>query len=150
MSQNLQNFVKFQKIQLENLVDFEKCCKSHHHHHCIIVSSSSSSSLYLVEKEPSHHHHHHHHHCIWSSLYLVEKEPSENEKMQYYYMEKTKNGKNKKNNRLCRAREAGQHLAANYYGFAGFPESMFVVFSFGPSSEARPPSSSKCKELSSS
>ena len=35
---------------------------------------------------------------------MVEKEPSENEKMQYYYMEKTKNGKNKKNNRLCRAR----------------------------------------------
>merc|ERR1719409_60869 len=29
MSQNLQNFVKFIKIQLENLVDFEKCCKTH-------------------------------------------------------------------------------------------------------------------------
>ena len=29
MSQNLQNFVKFQKFQLENLVDFEKCCKTH-------------------------------------------------------------------------------------------------------------------------
>ena len=29
MSENLQNFVKFQKIQLENLVDFEKCCKTH-------------------------------------------------------------------------------------------------------------------------
>ena len=29
MSQNLQNVVKFQKIQLENLVDFEKCCKTH-------------------------------------------------------------------------------------------------------------------------
>ena len=29
MSQNLQNFAKFQKIQLENLVDFEKCCKTH-------------------------------------------------------------------------------------------------------------------------
>ena len=29
MSQNLQNYVKFQKIQLENLVDFEKCCKTH-------------------------------------------------------------------------------------------------------------------------
>ena len=28
MSQNLQNFVKFQKFQLENLVDFEKCCKT--------------------------------------------------------------------------------------------------------------------------
>ena len=28
MSQNLQNFVNFQKIQLENLVDFEKCCKT--------------------------------------------------------------------------------------------------------------------------
>ena len=28
MSQNLQNFVKFQKIQLDNLVDFEKCCKT--------------------------------------------------------------------------------------------------------------------------
>ena len=29
MSQNLQNFVKFQTFQLENLVDFEKCCKTH-------------------------------------------------------------------------------------------------------------------------
>ena len=29
MSQNLQNFVKFQKFQLENLADFEKCCKAH-------------------------------------------------------------------------------------------------------------------------
>ena len=29
MSQKLQNVVKFQKIQLENLVDFEKCCKTH-------------------------------------------------------------------------------------------------------------------------
>ena len=29
MSQIWQNFVKFQKIQLENLVDFEKCCKTH-------------------------------------------------------------------------------------------------------------------------
>ena len=29
MSQNLQNFVKFQKIQLDNLVDVEKCCKTH-------------------------------------------------------------------------------------------------------------------------
>ena len=29
MSQNLQNFVKFQNFQLDNLVDFEKCCKTH-------------------------------------------------------------------------------------------------------------------------
>ena len=29
MSQNLQNIAKFQKCQLENLVDFEKCCKTH-------------------------------------------------------------------------------------------------------------------------
>ena len=29
MSQNLQNFAKFQKCQLDNLVDFEKCCKAH-------------------------------------------------------------------------------------------------------------------------
>ena len=28
MSQNLQNSAKFQKIQLDNLVDFEKCCKT--------------------------------------------------------------------------------------------------------------------------
>ena len=28
MSQNLQNFAKFQKCQLDNLVDFEKCCKT--------------------------------------------------------------------------------------------------------------------------
>ena len=29
MSQHLQIFVKFQRFQLENLVDFEKCCKTH-------------------------------------------------------------------------------------------------------------------------
>ena len=29
MSQNLQNFVKFQNFLLDNLVDFEKCCKTH-------------------------------------------------------------------------------------------------------------------------
>ena len=29
MSQNLQNVAKFQNFQLENLVDFEKCCKTH-------------------------------------------------------------------------------------------------------------------------
>ena len=29
MSQNFQIFVKFKKFQLENLVDFEKCCKTH-------------------------------------------------------------------------------------------------------------------------
>ena len=29
MSQNLQNIAKFQKFQLDNLVDFEKCCKTH-------------------------------------------------------------------------------------------------------------------------
>ena len=29
MLQNLQNVVKFQKFQLENLVDFERCCKTH-------------------------------------------------------------------------------------------------------------------------
>ena len=28
MLQNLQNFAKFQKLQLNNLVDFEKCCKT--------------------------------------------------------------------------------------------------------------------------
>ena len=28
MSQNLQNLAKFQKIQLDNLVDFEKCRKT--------------------------------------------------------------------------------------------------------------------------
>ena len=28
MSQILQNFAKFQKILLDNLVDFEKCCKT--------------------------------------------------------------------------------------------------------------------------
>ena len=37
MSQNLQNFVKFQKFQLENLVDFEKCCKTH-----ILLQKSAS------------------------------------------------------------------------------------------------------------
>ena len=29
MSQNLPKFAKFKKFQLENLVDFEKCCKTH-------------------------------------------------------------------------------------------------------------------------
>ena len=29
MSENLQNFAKFQKCQLDILVDFEKCCKTH-------------------------------------------------------------------------------------------------------------------------
>ena len=29
MSQKLQNFAKFQKFQLDNLVDFEKCCETH-------------------------------------------------------------------------------------------------------------------------
>ena len=29
MLQNLQTFAKFQKNQLDNLVDFEKCCKTH-------------------------------------------------------------------------------------------------------------------------
>ena len=29
MLQNLQFFAKFQKFQLDNLVDFEKCCKTH-------------------------------------------------------------------------------------------------------------------------
>ena len=29
MSHNYQNFAKFQKFQLENLVDFEKRCKTH-------------------------------------------------------------------------------------------------------------------------
>ena len=29
MSQNLQKFAKFQEFQLDNLVDFEKCCKTH-------------------------------------------------------------------------------------------------------------------------
>ena len=29
MSQNLQKFAEFQKFQLDNLVDFEKCCKTH-------------------------------------------------------------------------------------------------------------------------
>ena len=28
MSQNLQNVARFQKFQLDNLVDFEKCCKT--------------------------------------------------------------------------------------------------------------------------
>ena len=29
MSQHLQNLVEIQKCQLDNLVDFEKCCKTH-------------------------------------------------------------------------------------------------------------------------
>ena len=42
-----------------------------------------------------------------------------------------------KQSTMSRAREAEQQLAANYYGFDGFPESMFVFFFFGPFSEAR-------------
>ena len=42
-----------------------------------------------------------------------------------------------KQSTMSRAREAGQQLAASYYGFDGFPESMFVFFFFGPFSEAR-------------
>ena len=38
-------------------------------------------------------------------------------------MEKTKNGKSKKTT-MSRAREAGQQLAASYYGFDGSPEFM--------------------------
>ena len=38
---------------------------------------------------------------------------------------------------MSRAREAEQQLAANHYGFDGFPESMFVFFFFGLFSEAR-------------
>ena len=33
---------------------------------------------------------------------------------------------------MSRAREAEQQLAANYYGFDGFPESMFVFFFSAP------------------
>ena len=29
MPQKLQNFAQIQKFQLDNLVDFEKCCKTH-------------------------------------------------------------------------------------------------------------------------
>ena len=36
-----------------------------------------------------------------------------------------------KQSTMSRAREAGQQLAASYYGFDGFPESMFVFFFFG-------------------
>ena len=42
-----------------------------------------------------------------------------------------------KQSTMSRAREAGQQLAASYYGFDGFPEFMFVFFFFGPFSEAR-------------
>ena len=34
---------------------------------------------------------------------------------------------------MSRAREAEQQLAAKYYAFAGFPESMLVFFFFGSS-----------------
>ena len=44
--------------------------------------------------------------------------------------------KEEKQTTMSRAREAEQQLAANYSGFAGFPEFMFVFF-FGPFSEAR-------------
>ena len=53
-------------------------------------------------------------------------------------MEKTQKWKElEKQSTMSRAREAGQQLAASYYGFDGFPEFMFVFFFFGPFSEAR-------------
>ena len=36
-----------------------------------------------------------------------------------------------KQSTMSRAREAEQQLAAKYYGFDGFPESMFVFFFIG-------------------
>jgi len=41
-----------------------------------------------------------------------------------------------KQSTMSRAREAEQQLDATYYGFDGFPESIFVFF-FCPFSEAR-------------
>ena len=52
-------------------------------------------------------------------------------------MEDEKSKEQQKQSTMSRAREAEQQLAANYYGFDGFPESMFVFFFFGPFSEAR-------------
>ena len=45
MSQNLQNVVKFQKIQLDNLVDFEKCCKTHIYLQKSVPILSKTSSI---------------------------------------------------------------------------------------------------------
>ena len=54
------------------------------------------------------------------------------------YMEKMKKCKEQeKQSTMSRAREAEQRLATNYYGFDGFPESMFVFFFIGPFSEER-------------
>ena len=56
MSQNLQHFVKFQKFQLENLVDFEKCCRTHSHLQKSIAiqpRASPPKNCKLLKKFPS-------------------------------------------------------------------------------------------------
>ena len=59
-------------------------------------------------------------------------------KMRKYEEEKRRiMKKGKSTSTMSRARESEQHLAANYYGFAGFPSSTFVFCFFGPLSEAR-------------
>ena len=46
MSQNLQNFAKFQKFQLDSLVDFEKCCKTHIYlQNSVPIQPKTSNSL---------------------------------------------------------------------------------------------------------
>ena len=59
MSQNLQNFAKFQKIQLDNLVDFEKCCQTHIYLQNFVLIQPKTSNILpkfcqkLASKRPS-------------------------------------------------------------------------------------------------
>ena len=43
MSQNLQNFAKLQKFQLDNLVDFEKCSQTHIFLHNFVLMQPRTS-----------------------------------------------------------------------------------------------------------
>ena len=45
MSQNLQFFAKFQKIQLDSLVDFEKCCQTQIYLHNFVLIQPKTSEI---------------------------------------------------------------------------------------------------------
>ena len=46
MLQNLQNFAEFQKCQLDNLVDFEKCCQTHIYlQNFVLIQPKTSENL---------------------------------------------------------------------------------------------------------
>ena len=54
MSQNLQNFAKFIKIHLENLVDFDKCCKTHIYlQKSVPIQPKTSNILPKISQKPA-------------------------------------------------------------------------------------------------